>query len=200
MPKSDYICANCGRHFQDYATNRRKTKSGRFCCSRKCKGEYQTKLALSRVPQKTHSECRACGKTKPISEFYQDAHCRANGYIQYDCKECVKQTRREYYDIHREDVILRVRKYAAAHPEVARRYNAKRTRKQPKEQKRACAKLNREVKAGRIIRPIRCEMCGKRRKLHAHHTDGYAPENALKVKWVCVRCHQELHGRGPNSR
>lgn len=200
MPKLDYICANCGRHFQDYASNRKETKSGRWCCSRKCKGEYQTKLALERAPQKTHSGCRTCGKTKPISEFYRDANCRANGYVQYDCKECVKQIRCKYYDTHREEIIARVRKYAAEHPEVTRRHSAKQAKKQTKEQRQARSKLNREVQAGRIIPPVRCEMCGKRRKLHGHHTDGYGLENALKVRWVCGRCHHELHGRGPNCR
>lgn len=200
MPKLDYVCVNCGRHFQDYASNRKKGKNGCLCCSRKCKGEYQTKLALSRVPQKTHSKCRTCGEVKPIDEFYQDTHCRANGYIQYDCKECVKQIRREYYDVHREEIIIRVRKYASEHPEVARRHSARQAKKQTKEQRQAWGKLNREVQAGRIVPPVRCEMCGKRRKLHAHHTDGYGLENALKVKWVCARCHQELHGRGPNCR
>lgn len=200
MPKIDFTCINCEGHFRDYASNHPKTKSGGFCCSLKCKGEYQTKLAIARAPQKTHSECRTCGKTKPISEFYHDARCRANGYVQYDCKECIKQTRRDYYDTHREEVIARVRKYAAEHPEVSRRHSAKQRQKQTKQQWQAWAKLNQEVQAGRIVPPVRCEMCGKRRKLHGHHTDGYEPENALKVKWVCGRCHQELHGRGPNCR
>lgn len=200
MPKVKFTCTNCGRAFRDYASNRTKSKSGNFFCSRKCKGEYQTRQAIRRVPKKTHSECRTCGKVKPVSEFYRDRRCRANGYVQYDCKECVKVARMAYYDENRDAIIARVRAYAAGHPEVARRHGAKQRRRQTKEERQAWAKLNREVQAGRVKSPVRCEMCGKRRKLHAHHTDGYGLENALKVKWVCARCHHQLHGRGPNCR
>ena len=42
----------------------------------------------------THHMCGACGKLKPVSEFYKDGKTK-DGKIKYrrDCKECYKQTR-----------------------------------------------------------------------------------------------------------
>jgi len=148
----------------------------------------------------TELVCTNCNQTKPISDFYKDKRCSLRGGHQYHCKECVKAKRRIYYDENRETVIARVKQYAKTHRGVARRHGRKQRTKQSLEEKHAWAKLNRELQAGRIVRPDRCQLCGKRRKLHAHHTKGYEPEHALDVLWVCVRCHHELHGRGPNCR
>lgn len=201
MPKKRYECANCGTVFWDYESNRRNSKTGCHCCSRKCKGEYQVRLAEEAAPTgKTESLCAKCGLIKPLSEFYRDKRCRANGGIQYVCKECIKVQRKAYYDANREKVISRVHRYARKHPEIARKHSRRQRSQQSLEEKHAWAKLNRELEAGRIRRPDCCEMCGRHRKLHAHHYLGYAPEHALDVKWVCVRCHHELHGRGPNCR
>lgn len=144
--------------------------------------------------------CTKCKELKSLDEFYPDKKCRARGGYQYHCKDCIKRKRQQHYDANREEVIARVTEYAKNHPEVAHRHGKKQREIQTKEEKHAWAKLNRELQAGRITRPDRCERCRKRRKLHGHHIKGYAPEHALDVLWVCVRCHHELHGRGPNCR
>jgi hypothetical protein len=54
--------------------------------------------------------------------------------------------------------------------------------------------LNRALRAGELVRPERCERCGKppgldswgRSLIHGHHHDYNKP---LEVAWVCVRCH-----------
>lgn len=39
----------------------------------------------------------------------------------------------------------------------------------------------------------KCEVCGSLR-VQAHH-DSYAPEDHLRVRWLCVRHHQQLHAK-----
>lgn len=51
-----------------------------------------------------------------------------------------------------------------------------------------------EVKAGRIVRPERCEECGEAGPIHTHHDDYTKP---LDVRWLCHRCHRQLHTQPP---
>lgn len=54
----------------------------------------------------------------------------------------------------------------------------------------AHALVTRAIKEGRLVRPQRCEKCGKRRKTVAHHEDYSKP---LEVKWLCYSCHRSWH-------
>ncbi len=47
------------------------------------------------------------------------------------------------------------------------------------------------VRDGRLIRPSKCERCGKSCVPHAHHKDYRRP---LVVTWLCRACHFEIHG------
>jgi hypothetical protein len=54
--------------------------------------------------------------------------------------------------------------------------------------------LNREVKAGRIVKPTKCSRCGKPappNRIHGHHDDYDKP---LEVRWLCPPCHALAHG------
>lgn len=52
------------------------------------------------------------------------------------------------------------------------------------------------LNAGRLVRPSRCERCGKtprrgsdgRSLIHAHHADYSKP---LQIEWICAWCHRE---------
>lgn len=44
------------------------------------------------------------------------------------------------------------------------------------------------VRDGRMVKPKRCQGCGKRKKLEAHHPDYSKP---LEVQWLCTPCHGE---------
>ena len=46
------------------------------------------------------------------------------------------------------------------------------------------------IKKGELIKPIKCEFCKKKSTIQAHHDDYSKP---FDVKWLCVRCHNELH-------
>ena len=186
MPKQSYTCGHCGRVFEDYATNR--TKGDTLYCSRHCKGQAQTAKAVAAASIKTESRCATCGKVKPVGDFYADKKCRANGSIQYDCKECVKDKRRAYYDAHVEEVNQRVTAHRRAHP----------GRKSQVANNPAHRKLNTAVETGRVIKAQACEQCGKAGHLHGHHHRGY--EHPLDVVWLCPSCHHAAHGRGPKAR
>jgi hypothetical protein len=59
-----------------------------------------------------------------------------------------------------------------------------------KEKVYAQVKLNRAVRAGEIIAPLRCNVCFEEKKLVAHHNDYDKP---LEVLWVCYSCHKKIH-------
>lgn len=40
-----------------------------------------------------------------------------------------------------------------------------------------------------LRRPKRCQQCKREGRIVGHHYLGYAPENALKVRWLCALCH-----------
>lgn len=66
----------------------------------------------------------------------------------------------------------------------------------PEEQKRATRLVRVAINKGELIRPSLCERCMKpgpiasdgRATIHAHHAHGY--HEALKVEWLCARCHR----------
>lgn len=183
-----YICANCGIEFYDYPSNKKSNKIG-ICCSRKCKGKYRTKFAIANSPIKQESVCKECGKTKPISEFYTDKKCVANGGIQYTCKECIKKQRIKYYDNNVVEINIRVRTYHELHP--GRLYHGPTAN-------HAHEELNEAVKKGYVIKPSFCSRCRKIGRVHAHHWNGY--DHPLDIVWLCPSCHHAAHGRGPKSR
>ena len=49
------------------------------------------------------------------------------------------------------------------------------------------------LKSGHITKSA-CIECGDA-KVQAHHHNGYEPEHALDVVWLCRPCHQRRHGR-----
>jgi hypothetical protein len=61
---------------------------------------------------------------------------------------------------------------------------------------RAHTAVTKAIKDGELVRPKRCEECGKRpnrRKNHrivAHHDDYNKP---LQVRWLCSPCHGQTH-------
>lgn len=61
----------------------------------------------------------------------------------------------------------------------------------------AQSKVTYALKTGRLIRPDRCEDCGKRQNkqtfhsgIEAHHDDYSKP---LEVRWLCLSCHHKIH-------
>jgi hypothetical protein len=139
--------------------------------------------------------CTLCAKRLRASNFY--AYKRAPDGLASYCKPCWKARFSKKQNAARLDSSYRAR----------RRKWAKGNRKTPayrlrsiRQQQRYIAKYPRQhkasqllraaVKTGKIIRPLNCEKCGKRTKIHGHHPDYSKP---LKVKWLCALCHTWEH-------
>lgn len=56
----------------------------------------------------------------------------------------------------------------------------------------ARARLRYAVKLGIVQKPTTCEKCNDS-KIQGHHHKGYDKENELKVQWLCVKHHSEIH-------
>lgn len=50
--------------------------------------------------------------------------------------------------------------------------------------------LRNAITRGKVIKPKKCCMCGKKCLLHGHHFDYSRP---LWVIWVCPLCHSDIH-------
>lgn len=61
------------------------------------------------------------------------------------------------------------------------------------ERVRARKALGKAIKAGKITRPTICSICETPCRPHGHHDDYSKP---LDVRWVCQRCHVEIHRPG----
>ncbi len=57
---------------------------------------------------------------------------------------------------------------------------------------RAHGLINMRLRRGRLVKPERCEGCGKRKRLDGHHTDYRKPD---EVQWLCRSCHVLAHRR-----
>jgi hypothetical protein len=59
--------------------------------------------------------------------------------------------------------------------------------------------VERAVSAGRLVKPDACPVCGRKRRVEAHHHRGYARENWLEIVWRCRPCHALEHTRGQQN-
>ena len=62
-------------------------------------------------------------------------------------------------------------------------------KREPGEGVRANGLINMRIRRGRLIRPDRCEQCGRLGKVDAHHADYAKP---AEVQWLCRPCHCAL--------
>jgi hypothetical protein len=115
-------------------------------------------------------QCPRCRKVKPWSEFY----ILKSGQPSSWCKVCESQYKRECCKPNHEKHVADCRKYKKNHPE----------------QVRAWGFVYRHVKAGRLAKPDKCQICGKS-PAQAHHPDYSRP---LDVLWLCLACHRNQHG------
>lgn len=140
-------------------------------------------------------QCSRCLENKQIEEFYfkQGRKDNRDGV----CKKCVLIRNRHKYKTRKDVVQSQNRKWRDRNPESfseSKRKNGVKYRAENREKIAAHQKLNAEIRAKRIIRPIACEICGIGCNPHAHHWS-YLKEHHLDVIWVCVNCHADLHSK-----
>lgn len=140
--------------------------------------------------------CSRCGEVKPFDQFSRD--CRAKDGLQSACRSCMKQHRithkveiakhdRLYHSAHRPQQAARNRRYHAANP-AAKSASTQRWDAAHPGAAAARVRVQYALKAGRLIKPISCELCGSQPEiLQGHHHLGY--EHPLQVQWLCSPCH-----------
>ena len=136
----------------------------------------------------------------------------------YKDYEKQKQNARENYRKNKEKKKLQSRLYYYKNWDEKQKYRAnwikknkkkfkeaslKATRKwyqKNKSKRRAQDALKRAVKRGDLIRPNKCNICGSKGIIHAHHHKGYLKKFYLDVLWLCPQCHTNQHIYGVNSQ
>ena len=133
-------------------------------------------------------KCFKCGVVKPIEEFY--AHpAMGDGHLG-KCKECTKKDTKERTILHSD--IVRAYDCARAKTKERIQYSVQHTKdwrlKNPEKYKAHCI-LNNALRDKKIIKSESCQICGKQKKLQAHHYDYSKP---LDVIWICAECHGQI--------
>ena len=132
--------------------------------------------------------CRNCGKLLPLQEFYRHKQM-ADGHLNY-CKQCVKDRVKR----HRGNHLERIREYdrergRLPHRKVLAAQVGKQWRKDHPGAVAAHSEVARAIAEGRLVKPKRCTVCGRKRKVVAHHPN-YAMK--LHVVWCCHPCHKKI--------
>ena len=98
-----------------------------------------------------------------------------------------KAYKHQYYENHKQKIILKVKKYQSEHRDMKRRidhnYNQKKNA--------PYHGVLEEAGADRV-----CCKCGSTEYVCTHHIDGDRSNNNVEnLVWLCVRCHGKLHRR-----
>lgn len=155
-----------------------------------------------KIMRKIYFKCSDCKDYKPVEQFYYLT--TNNGYASR-CKSCSNKRRSQWQKDHPEKTMENQRKwrllnpdkerekkqrYYANHPNRLRAYTNKHY-KQNKDKYNAQARLRYAVYTGKIVRPSFCNSCGNKSEYIVGHHSDY--KEALKVDWLCRRCHHEVH-------
>ena len=134
-------------------------------------------------------ECFKCHQVKPLTEFYRHRRM-ADGHLN-KCKACTRVDALIHRSLNMERCLeYERRRNRCAHRRLDRAVRNKRYRQEHPEREAAYRAVRRALRAGRLAKPPKCQGCGCRTELHAHHEDYEQP---LNVVWLCARCHAEHH-------
>lgn len=147
--------------------------------------------------------CSCCGQEKDLDDFYKHKEM-LDGHLN-KCKDCKKN----YQKAHRLSNLERVKKYdrnrpnadersikrrqrLKEDPEKYRRYieNQQKWRKNNRHKANAHSMVKRAIQSGKIQKPTKCQKCGNKGDIQAHHPDYSKP---LEVIFLCNKCHKEEH-------
>lgn len=128
--------------------------------------------------------CSQCYTNKPLLEYQRRGARRAA-----HCKECQKKYDRARNLRNREGRRLSAKQYYQKNKKKWRAKQEKQKKDDPLKYKARVA-LRNAVYTGKV-KKLPCIKCGEP-KTHGHHTDYSKP---LKVQWLCVKHHYELHTR-----
>ena len=137
--------------------------------------------------------CKSCGVSKPIDQF--NKVLRDGPLETWNLRRCKACSHEEYVERYENPAQRRVlnkasvkwkKEHPERHAELAREYRSRHP-----ERIMAQNRLNYAVKKG-IIKRQPCEVCGTKKKVHAHHVS-YEPQDWYNVRWLCFICHKLTH-------
>ncbi|AGY47395.1 hypothetical protein Grass_130 [Bacillus phage Grass] len=168
-------CSKCKEYKDETQFNKgNKKKDGTRPLKSQCKAclaEYKKKhysknrdkyLNKAKKQRETHGE--------ELKAYWRDYHQKNKEYRNSQMKE-----------YSRTEKGREARKRAQERYRESSQYNLKQN---------ARKKVLRAVRAGKLLKPLKCQCCNKEKPLEAHHTDY---RNPLDVKWLCKECHENEH-------
>lgn len=131
--------------------------------------------------------CKKCGNTLPLSKFTRDNSSKDG--LKSWCAACLSQKQREWREKNL-DRSREINRQALHNNADARaQYQRERTLSKAYRARRA---LNSAVYRGSVVKPGRCQVCGKTEqsfRIHGHHASYDFP---FLVIWCCPFCHVGL--------
>ncbi len=118
-------------------------------------------------------QCKGvCGLIKPLSCF--GVLRKSKDGLRWECKDCNRKRVKRYDDTHRPIKRASTKRYDMLH----------------RERSRAVSRANNALRAGKIVAPLFCEICGHEPWKHMHHKDYSKP---FDVQFLCASCHKLVH-------
>ncbi len=127
--------------------------------------------------------CRECKTEKSIGSFYRHPAMR-DGHLN-KCIDCIKDRVRCY----RLKNIERIRKYDRGRGNRQSVGYLKEYRHKYPLKYKAVLMVNNAIRDNKLFKEP-CEVCGSKKRIHAHHDDYSKP---LNVRWLCASHHRQWH-------
>lgn len=157
------------------------------------------------MPATDYKECRKCGESKPLEDFYRD-RSKKDGRGSY-CKECGRSYARDWRRKNPERTAENWKRWHEQNPERMAEWRKQwnqenrellskiwRDRSErDREKVKARSAVQDAVRTGKILKPDACEGCAEPiapSELQGHHPNYDEP---LRVVWLCPRCHRAVH-------
>ncbi len=172
------ICTNCNieKEYKDFTFDKSKQKYEGQC--KKCRN-------LRKLERKKNPDLPKKKRERKPKEYYQEYRKKWHE----ENRDHVRKVVHEHYLKNRESVIERTKKWRQSHKDEFKRMHGL-SKEKYRDRWRARKNLNYHLQVGNIIKAKYCDICGKEKKLQAHHDDYSKP---LAVKWICSSCHGYIH-------
>jgi len=159
--------------------------------ARKGVPNYAKRRKTKGVNGVVYYQCGRCKQFYPYDGFYKDKRTILG--IKSECKKChtkisiLSRTESTYLKANREYM----RRARVKNPEKFRKRGRENSLKRKNDpHKEARYLLNAALRKGDMTKPDLCSMCGKRKRITAHHSDYSKPYD---VAWLCYECHGSVH-------
>lgn len=128
-------------------------------------------------------QCFKCKEEKELSEFYKHKQM-GDGHLN-KCKECTKADATN----HRDNNLEKIREYDRGRGNRQGYGYIKEYREKYPNKHKAHSMVRNAVSSKKLFKEP-CEVCGSKKRLHAHHDDYVKP---LNIRWLCAAHHRQWH-------